>query len=66
MFFIYKNPDSLCYAIFHGMFGIVGGRGGTFISKKQYTLRYIFICKQLCNFRYVFIYKNPDTLRHIL
>ena len=38
-FFIFKNPDTLPYAIFHGIFEIGGeGGGGTGINKKQCTL----------------------------
>ena len=41
-----KNPDTLCYAIFHGMFEIGRGRGN-FLCKKQCTLHYIFLCKKM-------------------
>ena len=35
-----RNPDTLRYAIFHGVFEIVGGGGGeVFMSKTQCTLR---------------------------
>ena len=49
---IYKNPDTLRYAVFHWIFEI-GGRRGIFIYKKQCNLRYIFICKQKYTLRYV-------------
>ena len=75
--FIYKNPDTLRYAIFHWIFEIGGGGEDHFICKKQCTLRCIYICKKQCTLRYiyickkqftlsyVFIYKKPDTLRCI-
>ena len=57
-------PDTLRYAIFHGIFEI-GGGGGHFYKQKYCILRYIIICKKQRNFRYVFIYQIPDTLRQM-
>ena len=46
--YIYKNPDTLCYAIFHGIFEIGGGGGGPhFYKQKHCTLRSNFICKKM-------------------
>ena len=39
-FFIYKNPDTLRYAVFHGIFEIGGGGGGIFIKKIHFSLRF--------------------------
>ena len=36
-FFIYQNPDTLCYAIFYWIFEIVGG-GGDFLYVKKIAL----------------------------
>ena len=55
-FYLYKNPDIFCYAIFYGIFEI-GGGGKTFLyartmhfalhfyMQKKYTLRYVLISK---------------------
>ena len=40
--FIYKIPDTLSYAIFHGIIEIVGG-GGTFLYPKKNALFVTFI-----------------------
>ena len=61
--FIYKNPDTLYYAIFHGIFEI-GGGGVYFINKNNAHCVNI-LCAKKCTFRYIYIYKKPDTLRHI-
>ena len=62
-FFIYKNPDTLRYAVFMEFLKLL--EGGAFLYTKKCTLRYIFISKKYCTFCYVFTYNNPDTLRHI-
>ena len=40
--FIYKNPDTLCYAIIHRIFEICGG--GAFLFAKNSTLCVTFLC----------------------
>ena len=43
--FMYKNADTLLYVVFHWIFwNWLMGRY-IFIFEKQYTLRYIFMCK---------------------
>ena len=65
MFYIYKNPDTLRYAIFMEILKFAKGWGHFYIQK-HCTLRYIFISKIQCTFRYVIIDKNSYTLHHIL
>ena len=63
--FIYKNPDTIRYTIFHETSEI-----GTSIQKAlQLTFLYTKIqtlFKKKDNLSYVFTYKNPDTLRERL
>ena len=68
MRFLYKNPDTLHYAIFHEILKFA------FIYKKYDSLRYATILytkiqtlrKKQDNLRCVFMYKNPDTLRYAI
>ena len=53
--FIYKNPDTLRYAISIEFLKLAEGRRAFFICKKQCTLIHIFICKKQCTLGYVFI-----------
>ena len=62
--FIYKNKDTLHYAIFHENFEV-----GMYIKKAwNFALRDVLYTKiqtfrkKQDTLRYVFIYKNPDTL----
>ena len=55
--FIYKNPDTLCYAIFHGIFEI-GGGGGIFIFKNN-ALCVTFLYEKTMQFAlYFYIQRN--------
>ena len=65
--FIYKNPDTLRYAIFMKFLKL------DFIYKNHDTLRYVTflytkiqtLLKKQENFRHVFIYKNTETVRYV-
>ena len=61
--FIYKNLDTLRYAIFHGIFE--NGRGGHFYIQKKMHFALHFIFKKQCNLHYVVTYKHPDTMPYI-
>ena len=63
-FFIYNKPDTVRYAIFHGIFEI-GEGGGIFMYKKQCTFHYVFIYKKPDTLRYIFICKKQCTLRYV-
>ena len=56
--FIYKNPDTLRNAIFHGFFEIGGGGGGDFYQQKTMHFAINFYMRKKCIFCYVFIFKN--------
>ena len=65
--FIYKNPDTLRYAICHEILKLA------FMYKKNDTLRYVMLKKKIQtlrkkqdNLRYVFISKNPYTLHYTI
>ena len=60
--FIYKNPDTLCYAIFHELFEI-GGGGEAFLCKKTMHLALNFYMQKKSTFRYFFIYKKQNKLK---
>ena len=68
-FFIYKKPDTLCYAIFQEFFEI-----GIYIQKaRHFSLRDVFIYKNPDTSQKArqfalrfFIYIKPDTLRYAI
>ena len=42
VFNIYKNPDTLCYAIFHGIFQIGGGRVNFYMQKNALCVEFLY------------------------
>ena len=45
--FIYKNSDTLRYAIFHGTFEIGGGRGHFYMQKTMHFVLYFYMQKTM-------------------
>ena len=62
--FLYTKRCTLCVTRFFMEFLKLAEGGAFLYSKKQCTLRYIFIYKKQFTLRYVLTYKNPYTLRY--
>ena len=63
-FFIYKKPDTLRYAIFHGIFEIVGGwRAFLWTKSNGLCVKYLYAKKM--HFPLCFYKQKAETLRHI-
>ena len=63
VFFIYKNSDTLHYAILMEFLNLAEG-GGNFINKKQCTLRQKFICKKMHLALRFYIQKSRHFVSH--
>ena len=61
-FLIYKNSDTLRYAIFHGMFVIGGGGRGAFSWKKNNSLFVKFLYAKNIALSVTFLYTKSQTL----
>ena len=59
--FIYKNPDTLRYVVFHGIFEIVGG-GGHFYMQKTMHFTLNFYMQKTMHFALRFLYIKAKTL----
>ena len=54
--YIYKNPDTLRYSSFHGIFEIGGGRGGVILKNNALCVKPLYLKKNVWLHLYIYIY----------